>query len=116
MFFGNAERVDLDSQGRVVIPQKLRTGVGIGRDVIVIGVSDRLEISERRRLGSLRGIAGRRLHEWLTGPRGIRSENEMGKPTSLLREFGQSLYLIGLMAGVLCAYLGLGLLAVRFLG
>ena len=44
MFFGNAERVDLDTQGRVVIPQKLRTGVGIGRDVIVIGVSDRLEI------------------------------------------------------------------------
>jgi MraZ protein len=44
MFFGNAERVDLDSQGRLVIPQKLRTGVGIGRDVIVIGVSDRLEI------------------------------------------------------------------------
>ena len=44
MFFGNAERVDLDSQGRLVIPQKLRTGVGIGRDAIVIGVSDRLEI------------------------------------------------------------------------
>ena len=44
MFFGNAERVDLDSQGRLVIPQKLRTGVGIGRDVIVLGVSDRLEI------------------------------------------------------------------------
>jgi MraZ protein len=27
-----------------VIPQKLRAGVGIGRDVMVIGVSDRLEI------------------------------------------------------------------------
>ena len=40
----------------------------------------------------------------------------MGKPTSLLREFGQSVYLIALMAGVLLAYLGLGLLAVRFLG
>jgi hypothetical protein len=40
----------------------------------------------------------------------------MGGTGSLLREFGQSLYLIGLMAGVLCAYLGLGLLAVRFLG
>ena len=40
----------------------------------------------------------------------------MGGSTSLLREFGQSLYLIGLMAGVLFAYLGLGLLAVRFLG
>jgi phage tail tape-measure protein len=34
---------------------------------------------------------------------------------SLLREFGQSLYLIGLMAFVLVAYVGLGLLAVRFL-
>ena len=40
----------------------------------------------------------------------------MGRPTSLSREFGQSLYLIGLMAGVLSAYIGLGLLAVRFFG
>ena len=40
----------------------------------------------------------------------------MGGPTSLFREFGESLFLIGLMAGVLCAYLGLGLLAVRFFG
>ena len=40
----------------------------------------------------------------------------MGRPTSLFREFGESLFLIGLMAGVLCAYLGLGLLAVRFFG
>jgi hypothetical protein len=39
----------------------------------------------------------------------------MGRPTTLLREIGQSMYLIGLMAGVLFAYLGLGLLAVRFL-
>jgi len=47
MFFGNAERVDLDGQGRLVIPQKLRTAVGIGREVLVIGVSDRLEIWSR---------------------------------------------------------------------
>jgi hypothetical protein len=40
----------------------------------------------------------------------------MRNPTSLLREFGQSLYLIGLMTLVMCAYLGLGLLAVHFLG
>jgi MraZ protein len=44
MFFGNAERVDLDGQGRMVIPQKLRSQVGLGRDAVVIGVSDWLEI------------------------------------------------------------------------
>ena len=47
MFFGNAERVDLDGQGRLVIPQKLRSTVGIAREVLVIGVSDRLEIWSR---------------------------------------------------------------------
>ena len=44
MFFGSAERVDVDGQGRVVVPQKLRTLVGIGREVVVLGVSERLEI------------------------------------------------------------------------
>lgn len=34
----------------------------------------------------------------------------------LIREIGQSFYLMGLMAAVLSAYLGLGLLAVRVLG
>lgn len=44
MFFGNAERVDLDAQGRLVLPLKLRATAGLGRDVTVVGVSDRLEI------------------------------------------------------------------------
>jgi len=34
----------------------------------------------------------------------------------LVSEIGQSFYLMGLMAAVLTAYLGLGLLAVRVLG
>jgi len=44
MFFGNAERVDLDSQGRLVIPQTLRARVGLDREAIVLGVGERLEI------------------------------------------------------------------------
>jgi MraZ protein len=44
VFFGNAERAELDPQGRLVVPRKLRDKVGLGRDVAVIGVSDRLEI------------------------------------------------------------------------
>ena len=34
----------------------------------------------------------------------------------MVSEIGQSFYLMGLMAAVLTAYLGLGLLAVRVLG
>jgi len=44
MFFGNADRVDLDGQGRLVIPQQLRSRTGLAREVVVIGVSERLEI------------------------------------------------------------------------
>lgn len=44
MFFGNAEAADLDRQGRLVIPQRLRTVIGLGREVVVIGVYDWLEI------------------------------------------------------------------------
>ena len=44
MFFGNAEQVELDSQGRLVIPQRLRSQIGLEREAVVIGVSERLEI------------------------------------------------------------------------
>lgn len=44
IFFGNAEHVDLDAQGRLVVPRRLRAKVHLSRDVAVIGVADRLEI------------------------------------------------------------------------
>jgi len=44
VFFGNAEHVDLDAQGRLVVPRRLREKAGLARDVAVVGVSDRLEI------------------------------------------------------------------------
>lgn len=47
MFFGNAEHVDLDSQGRMVVPQRLRASAGIGREAVVLGVRDRMEIWDR---------------------------------------------------------------------
>jgi len=42
--FGNAERVNVDGQGRVVIPQFLRERARLGDVVVVLGVSDHLEI------------------------------------------------------------------------
>ena len=42
--FANAARCELDSQGRIVIPQKLKKYAGIEKDVVIIGVHDRAEI------------------------------------------------------------------------
>jgi MraZ protein len=42
--FGNAEQVRVDDHGRVVIPQFLRNRAGLDREVVVLGVSDHLEI------------------------------------------------------------------------
>jgi transcriptional regulator MraZ len=42
--FANAERVNVDEQGRVVIPQLLRERAKLDREVVVLGISDHLEI------------------------------------------------------------------------
>jgi MraZ protein len=47
MFASAAERIDLDSQGRFVVPLRLRGRAGITREVVVIGVLDRMEIWDR---------------------------------------------------------------------
>jgi transcriptional regulator MraZ len=47
LFFSSAEQAKLDGQGRVTIPQRLREAVGIGKDVVVIGVRERMEIWDR---------------------------------------------------------------------
>lgn len=47
MFFGKAEAVELDSQGRLLVPQRLRGEVGIRKEAVVVGVFDRMEIWDR---------------------------------------------------------------------
>ena len=42
--FANASKCELDSQGRIVIPQKLRKYAGSEKDAVIIGVNDRAEI------------------------------------------------------------------------
>ena len=43
-FFGAASDQQLDKQGRIAVPAALRTYAGLGKDVVVVGVADRLEI------------------------------------------------------------------------
>ncbi len=44
VFFSNTVRVELDNQGRFMIPERSRAYAGIARDVTVVGHQDHLEL------------------------------------------------------------------------
>lgn len=44
IFFANACECEADKQGRTLIPSKLRDFAGIKKDVVVVGVSNKVEI------------------------------------------------------------------------
>lgn len=44
MFYGQAEKLDLDSQGRIRLPERLTKLAGLSREVVLIGVHDRAEV------------------------------------------------------------------------
>jgi MraZ protein len=46
-FFSGAAEDELDRQGRITIPGALSTHAGLGREVVVAGVRDHLEIWDR---------------------------------------------------------------------
>ena len=60
-FFSGAAEADLDRQGRVIVPKELIEHARLGRDVVVAGVHDRLEIWDRaawrRELAAVEGSA-----------------------------------------------------------
>jgi MraZ protein len=43
-FFSGASELEIDKQGRILLPQNLRDYAGIEKDLIVIGVGSRVEI------------------------------------------------------------------------
>ncbi|HSG78805.1 MAG TPA: division/cell wall cluster transcriptional repressor MraZ [Acidimicrobiia bacterium] len=43
-FFGSASDQALDKQGRIVMPQGLRDYAGLDKDVVVVGVGERVEV------------------------------------------------------------------------
>ena len=48
-FFSGAAQVDMDKQGRFLIPAKLRDYAGIDKEVVSIGVLSRIEIWDKER-------------------------------------------------------------------
>lgn len=44
LFYARAERVELDAQGRIRIPERLVKFAGLQRDVVLLGVHDHAEV------------------------------------------------------------------------
>ncbi len=49
MYFSGAVEIEFDSQGRAILPDYLKEFAGITREIVIIGVSDRIEIWDRKR-------------------------------------------------------------------
>jgi MraZ protein len=49
LYFSGASEVDCDKQGRILIPKYLKDYADIKRDVVIIGVSNRIEIWSREK-------------------------------------------------------------------
>lgn len=47
LFYSRAEKVDLDGQGRVRIPDRLAEFAQLRRDVVLLGIQDHVEIWDR---------------------------------------------------------------------
>jgi MraZ protein len=49
MFYGRAEAVELDRQGRILIPDRLAGRASVGSEVLLIGVYDHIQLWDPRR-------------------------------------------------------------------
>jgi MraZ protein len=61
-FYGNSADAELDAAGRIMIPPALRESAQLAKDVIVVGVGDRLELWDKaawndHRTALLSGVA-----------------------------------------------------------
>ena len=48
LFFGSAHETQLDGSGRVVLPEKLRGRAKIDKEVVIVGIADRVEIWDKQ--------------------------------------------------------------------
>lgn len=66
-FAANAAPVEPDTQGRILLPQRLREFAGLEKDVVIIGAIDRIEIWNARRWESISAEADQSLVDAVTG-------------------------------------------------
>jgi MraZ protein len=61
-FYGSSQDAELDAAGRVIVPGFLGAHAGLDREVVIVGVGDRLELWDRNRWNEhrptlMRGVA-----------------------------------------------------------
>lgn len=56
-FFSGAAELEIDKQGRILLPTNLREYAGIDKDLIIIGVGSRVEIWSMQRWATYTGTA-----------------------------------------------------------
>jgi len=61
--FGNATEVELDKQGRILLPAMLRETVGIEKEVIVMGVGNKVEIWDKAKWEERQQIISQHISE-----------------------------------------------------
>lgn len=49
-FFSKASECEVDKQGRILIPMKLREDAGLDKDIVFVGVLNKIEIWSKERL------------------------------------------------------------------
>jgi len=47
LYFSGASEIDIDSQGRIAISGYLKEFAGIKREIVIVGVTDRIEVWDR---------------------------------------------------------------------
>ncbi|MEW6171472.1 MAG: division/cell wall cluster transcriptional repressor MraZ [Bacillota bacterium] len=52
LFFSGASELEVDKQGRILIPANLRDYAGLSKDVVILGVSSRVEIWAKEEWGN----------------------------------------------------------------
>jgi MraZ protein len=63
LFYGQAERIQIDRQGRVRVPGELAAWAGLQREAVLLGVRDHLELWDRGRWEAYRGTIKPRYDE-----------------------------------------------------
>ena len=53
LILGNAIECELDSMGRILITQALRSKAGLGKDAVMVGLGDRIEIWDKAKWDEL---------------------------------------------------------------
>jgi MraZ protein len=49
LYFSGAQEIEIDSQGRIFIPAYLKEFSQIKREIVIVGVADRIEVWDKSR-------------------------------------------------------------------